>query len=57
MPDLSKDLIELILSYRQESRRNKQWTVSDRIRDDLARLGIEIKDTPEGVKWNLKEKK
>ena len=57
MPDLSKDLIELILSYRQESRRNQQWTVSDRIRDDLARLGIEIKDTPEGVKWNLKEKK
>ena len=57
IPDLSKDLIELILFYRQEARKNKQWAVSDRIRDDLVRFGIEIKDTPEGVKWNLREKK
>lgn len=55
LPDLSKDLIELILSYRQEARNNKNWALSDKIRNDLASLGVEIKDTPEGVKWNIKE--
>jgi len=57
LPDLSKDLISLILSYRMEARNKKDWALADKIRNDLAQLGIEIKDTPEGVKWTLKEKK
>jgi cysteinyl-tRNA synthetase len=57
LPDLSKALIELLLTYRKEARNNKQWNVSDKIRNDLANLGIDIKDTPNGVKWSLKETK
>ena len=54
VPDLSKQLMELILAYRAQARAKKDWAVSDRIRDDLAALGIEIKDTPEGCTWSIK---
>lgn len=57
MPDLSKSLIELIISYRAEARANKDWAASDKFRNDLARLGIELKDTPEGCSWTIKEQK
>ncbi|OQC11091.1 MAG: Cysteine--tRNA ligase [Candidatus Cloacimonetes bacterium ADurb.Bin088] len=56
VPDLSKQLMELILAYRAQARAKKDWAVSDRIRDDLAALGIEIKDTPEGCTWSIKSK-
>ncbi|PKN74061.1 MAG: cysteine--tRNA ligase [Candidatus Cloacimonetes bacterium HGW-Cloacimonetes-3] len=53
--DLSSQLVELILSYRREARERKDWAMSDSLRDDLAKLGIELKDTPQGCTWNLKE--
>ncbi|HNQ43304.1 MAG TPA: cysteine--tRNA ligase [Candidatus Cloacimonadota bacterium] len=55
IPNLSKALIELIVEYRAQARADKNWTLSDRIRDDLASLGIELKDTPAGITWNLKD--
>lgn len=54
--DLSKELIELIISYRREVRQNKDWTMSDRIRDDLAKLGIILKDAKDGCQWSIEEK-
>jgi cysteinyl-tRNA synthetase len=54
MPDLSKALIELILGYRAEARTSKNWALSDKIRDDLLALGIEIKDGSQGSSWNLR---
>lgn len=54
-PDLSRQLIDLILAYRLEARAEKNWAQSDRIRDDLAELGIMIKDTKEGSTWSFKE--
>lgn len=56
LPDLSSDLIELIIAYRQEAREARNWALSDKIRDDLAKLGIELKDGPSGCTWNLKDK-
>lgn len=55
MPDLSKKLIDLILLYRNEARANKEWGVSDRIREDLEALNIEIKDVPGSSTWNLRK--
>ncbi|MDD3533148.1 MAG: cysteine--tRNA ligase [Candidatus Cloacimonadaceae bacterium] len=52
MPDLSKDLIELMLKYRTQARADKNWALSDQIRDDLKSLGIEIKDGPSGSSWD-----
>ena len=55
LPNLSKTLIDLIISYRSEARNRKDWASSDRIRDDLSSVGIEIKDTPQGTTWSVKE--
>lgn len=54
LPDLSRQLIELLLKYRKQARQNKDWALSDRIRDDLAALGVEIRDTPQGCEWKIK---
>jgi len=47
--------VELLLSYRREARENKDWKLSDRIRDDLSSLGVELRDTPGGCTWKLKD--
>ncbi|HOH46749.1 MAG TPA: class I tRNA ligase family protein, partial [Candidatus Cloacimonadota bacterium] len=54
MPDLSRQLIDLIISYRAKARADKDWAQSDKIRDDLAALGIELKDSKEGCTWTIK---
>lgn len=54
MPDLSRQLIDLIVSYRTKARTDKDWSLSDKIRDDLASLGIELKDSKEGCTWTIK---
>lgn len=55
LPNLSRQLVELLLQYRKEAREQKNWALSDKIRDDLIALGIELKDTPQGCSWCLKE--
>lgn len=45
--------INLLLDIRQQAKANKDWTTSDRIRDELSALGFEIKDTREGATWKL----
>ena len=46
-------LVELLLEIRQESRNQKDWDTSDKIRDRLKKLNIEIKDTREGSTWKF----
>ncbi len=53
--NLGKELIDLIISYRNEARRNRDWTRSDRIRDDLAKLGVILKDGKDGCLWSIEE--
>ena len=55
LPDLSIQLIELLIAYRDQARADKNWALSDKIRDDLAALGITLKDTPTGCVWSHKE--
>ncbi|MBQ7665067.1 MAG: cysteine--tRNA ligase [Bacteroidaceae bacterium] len=45
--------IDLLLEIRQNAKTQKDWTTSDRIRDELAQLGFEVKDTKEGATWRL----
>ncbi len=45
--------MELLLSLRQEAKANKDWAKSDKIRDELTRLGFVIKDTKEGTEWKI----
>jgi cysteinyl-tRNA synthetase len=46
--------IELKITERNLARANKDFGLSDAIRDELAAKGVEIIDTPDGTKWKLK---
>lgn len=43
--------LDLLLEIRQQSKENKDWATSDRIRDELTAFGFEIKDTKGGAEW------
>jgi cysteinyl-tRNA synthetase len=46
---------EKAIADRLEARRNKNWAESDRIRDQLAAMGIQIKDNKDGTtSWEVK---
>lgn len=47
-------VVALLLDMRAEARRNRDFALSDRIRDNLLEAGIEVKDTREGASWSLK---
>ncbi len=46
--------VELLLEVRREAKARKDWATSDLIRDRLAEIGFELKDTKEGTEWKLK---
>jgi cysteinyl-tRNA synthetase len=48
-----KELIEFIIKLRLEARRNKDFATSDIIRDQLAVIGITLKDTKDGTTWEI----
>jgi cysteinyl-tRNA synthetase len=47
--DLTEKLIELLLKLRKEARETKNFPLSDKIRDELKAIGIEIKDNKDGT--------
>ncbi|MBM7623961.1 cysteine--tRNA ligase [Sporohalobacter salinus] len=51
--NLTADLIELLLEVRSKARKDKNWELADQIRDELAKLGIVLEDTPQGTDWKL----
>jgi len=51
------DLIKVLIEVRTTLRNNRLYNLSDYIRDTLNQLGIEIKDTSEGTKYNFKSNK
>lgn len=46
--------VDLLMEIRANAKQNKDWTTSDLIRDKLAALGFNVKDTKQGVEWSLK---
>jgi cysteinyl-tRNA synthetase len=54
-PGLDSKLMELVIALRQEIRAQKLWSLSDRIRDGLAGLGIALEDKKEGTSWKRVE--
>ena len=51
--DAYRNAVDLLLSERQKAKENKDWTTSDRIRKELEACGFKVKDTKDGVEWNL----
>ena len=52
--DLASKVIEVLLEVRNTARRDKNYGYGDMIRDELAKLDIEILDTKEGSTWRKK---
>ena len=46
-------VVDMVLELRAKAKADKDWATSDRIRDELAALGFEVKDTKDGVTWKL----
>jgi cysteinyl-tRNA synthetase len=47
-------VVEMLLGMRAEAKANKDWALSDRIRDGLAAAGIRVKDRKDGAaEWEL----
>jgi len=49
-PELDSE-IEQLIEERQQARKEKNWKRADEIRDRLKEMGIDLQDTPQGVKW------
>jgi cysteinyl-tRNA synthetase len=47
-------VMSILIELRREARNNKDFALSDKIRDKLLEAGIEIKDTKEGATWSKK---
>ncbi len=45
--------VEALLTQRQEARASKDFARSDAIRDEIAAMGAEVKDTPQGQTWDV----
>lgn len=50
-----EDHVEKLIEERQRARKEKNWALSDKIRDELKEQGIVLEDTPQGVRWHLKQ--
>ncbi|TYP92933.1 cysteinyl-tRNA synthetase [Sphingobacterium allocomposti] len=47
-----EELMQIIINIRNEAKKNKDFTTSDRIREELQSIGIQLKDSKEGTLWN-----
>lgn len=48
-------VMEIILDIRKEAKAKKDFATSDKLRDDLAKNKITIKDTKDGATWSIEE--
>ncbi len=46
-------VMQMVLDIRQKAKEEKNWAVSDQIRDELSAAGVIVKDTPDGAVWEV----
>ncbi|MFI3302596.1 MAG: cysteine--tRNA ligase [Rikenellaceae bacterium] len=51
--DYVTPLVEMLLAMRTEAKANKDWALSDKIRDGLVEAGIRVKDRKDGCDWEI----
>jgi cysteinyl-tRNA synthetase len=47
-------VVEAALALRAAVRAERRYDLSDLLRDELAAAGVEVRDTPAGVEWELR---
>ncbi len=45
--------VEALIEARRAARAAKDWTASDRVRDELAAMGVAVKDGKDGTTWSV----
>jgi cysteinyl-tRNA synthetase len=45
--------VTALIAARNAARRAKNFQESDRLRDELAKMGVVVKDTKEGTTWEI----
>jgi len=53
--NILNEVVGLLMNLRQEAKTNKDWVLSDKIRNKLTAIGFNIKDTKDGASWDLKK--
>ena len=51
--DKLSGVVAMLIEMRKEARANKDWALSDKIRDQLADLGIQLKDGKDGTTFSV----
>ena len=51
--DKLSGVVAMLIKMRKDARDNKDWALSDKIRDELADLGIQLKDGKEGTTFSV----
>nr|MBP8794050.1 cysteine--tRNA ligase [Lutibacter sp.] len=51
--DKLSGVVEMLIKMRKDARDNKDWALSDKIRNELAEIGIQLKDGKEGTSFSV----
>jgi cysteinyl-tRNA synthetase len=51
--NITGELVELVLKMRHEAKEGKDYETSDRLRDELIRMGVTLKDRKDGTDWEI----
>ncbi len=51
--DKLSGVVEMLIGMRNDARTNKDWALSDKIRDELLEIGIQLKDGKEGTTFSM----
>jgi cysteinyl-tRNA synthetase len=52
--DVVGALVKLTLQQRDAARARRDYATADAIRDGLDEIGVQVEDTPQGPRWELK---
>jgi len=52
---ITDDVISLLADVRERLRLERNFDLSDKIRDDLRKIGVVLSDTADGAKWKIEE--
>ena len=53
LAEVTDGLVSLALEQRQAARTRKDYSAADAIRDQLAAMGVQVEDTPQGPRWEI----
>ena len=52
--DNTAGLMNLVIDLRKQARAEKNFALSDKLRDELDKIGIVLEDSKDGTSWKLK---